>query len=265
MQAQLKSLTNMVTSMNAQQVCDAKCQNERKINNLKTTYIKAKQNVQNAQPNLDRAEKDYYTAAKGASYYSKMQETKFKKQAEVAVAEWNNDLNPTWKDIENKLKYYSGLFSYKDNVHLVFDNYEEKYRGLVTDITNTRDKKNINFRLAHFMNYNTTIVNSVLYYLKILYWLFYVIMVVFFVLKKQYRNVLSCPFIIIAGLFPIFFEYGLKWKNPFKNEISKIPSLYERIFDNFKHAKIDNIYLIFFSLIIITILVFSFFTTIPYN
>ena len=265
MQAQLKSLTNMVTSMNAQQVCDAKCQNERKINNLKTTYIKAKQNVQNAQPNLDRAEKDYYTAAKGASYYSKMQETKFKKQAEVAVAEWNNDLNPTWKDIENKLKYYSGLFSYKDNVHLVFDNYEEKYRGLVTDITNTRDKKNINFRLAHFMNYNTTIVNSVLYYLKILYWLFYVIMVVFFVLKKQYRNVLSWPFIIIAGLFPIFFEYGLKWKNPFKNEISKIPSLYERIFDNFKHAKIDNIYLIFFSLIIITILVFSFFTTIPYN
>ena len=115
------------------------------------------------------------------------------------------------------------------------------------------------------MNYNTTIVNSVLYYLKILYWLFYVIMVVFFVLKKQYRNVKSWPFIIIAGLFPVLFEYGLKWKNPFKNEISKIPSLYESIFDNFKHAKIDNIYLIFFSLIIMTVLVFSFFTTIPYN
>ena len=45
MQAQLKSLTNMVTSMNAQQVCDAECQDNRKINSLKTTYIKAKQNA----------------------------------------------------------------------------------------------------------------------------------------------------------------------------------------------------------------------------
>ena len=265
MQAQLKGLTDMVTSMNAQQICDAKCQNERKINSLKTTYIKAQQNNQNAKPNLQRAEKDYYTAAKGAGYYSKMQETKYKKEAEDAVAGWNTDLNPTWKDIENKLKYYKGLFSYKNNVHLVYDNYNEKYESLIDNIEDTRDKKNVNYRLAHFLNYNTTVVNAVLYYLKILYWLFYTIMVIFFVLKKQYKNVLSWPFIIIAGLFPIFFEYGLKWKNPFKREISKIPSLYESVFDNFKHAKIDNIYLIFFSLIIMTVLVFSFFTTIPYN
>ncbi len=265
MQAQLKSLTNMVTSMNAQQICDAKCQNERKINSLKTTYIKAQQNAQNAQPNLNRAEKAYYTAAKGSEYYSKLQETKFKKQAEVAVAGWNNDLNPTWIDIENKLKYYTGLFSYKDNVHLVFDNYKEKYEKLIDNIEDTTDKKNINYRLAHFLNYNTTMVNSLLYYLKILYWLFYVIMIVFFVLKKQYRNVLSWPFILFAGLFPIFFEYRLKWKNPFKNEISKVPSLYESVFNNFKHAKIDNIYFIFFSLVILSILVFSFFSTLPYN
>ncbi len=265
MQAQLKSLTNMVTSMNAQQVCDAKCQNERKINSLKTTYIKAKQNEQNAKPNLQRAEKAYYTASKGAAYYSKMQESTYKKQAENAVKDWNTSLEPTWKDIENKLNYYKGLFSYKNNVHLVYDNYNEKYQDLVDNIEDTRDKKNVNFRLAHFLNYNTTIVNSVLYYLKILYWLFYVIMVVFFVLKKQYRNVKSWPFIIIAGLFPVLFEYGLKWKNPFKNEISKIPSLYESIFDKFRHAKIDNIYFIFFSLIIITTLIFSFFSILPYN
>lgn len=265
MQAQLKGLTNMITSMNAQQVCDAECQNNKKINDLKTNYIKAKQNAQNAKPNLDRAERDYYTAAKGAGYYSKMQETKFKKQAQDAVKEWNSDLEPTWKDIENKLKYYSGLFSYKDNVHLVFDNYKEKYEKLLDNIEDTTDKKNVNYRLAHFLNYNTTVVNSVLYYLKILYWLFYVIMIIFFVLKRQYKNVLSWPFILFVGLFPIFFEYGLKWKNPFKNEISKVPSLYERVFDNFKHAKIDNIYFIFFTLIIISILVFSFFSTLPFN
>ena len=59
MQAQLKGLTNIISSMNAQQVCDAECQNKKKIDELKTTYIKAKQNSQNAKPNLDRAERDY--------------------------------------------------------------------------------------------------------------------------------------------------------------------------------------------------------------
>ena len=78
MTSQLKSLSNMVSSMNAQQVCDAECQNNKKINNLKTAYIKAKQNAQNAPTEFNRAEKDYYTAAKGAAFYSKMQETKFK-------------------------------------------------------------------------------------------------------------------------------------------------------------------------------------------
>ena len=57
----------MVKSMNAQNVCDAKCQEKKRIEELRKTYIKAKQNAQNAQPNLDRAEQSYYTAAKGAA------------------------------------------------------------------------------------------------------------------------------------------------------------------------------------------------------
>ena len=44
MQAQLKGLTNMVNVMNQEQVCDAECQNKRKVDNLRKTYIKAKQN-----------------------------------------------------------------------------------------------------------------------------------------------------------------------------------------------------------------------------
>ena len=85
MQSQLSSLSNMVKSMNAQQVCDAKCQQRKKTEELRKTYVKAKQNVQNAQPNLDRAEKDYVTAARGAAFYSKLQGAKFKKQAQKQV------------------------------------------------------------------------------------------------------------------------------------------------------------------------------------
>lgn len=264
MTSQLKSLNNMVTSMNAQNVCDAECQNKKNIEESRKTFIKAQQNLQNAQPNFDRAEKDYYTLSKGADYYSKMQEAKFKKQAQDTVTEWNTELEETFKDIENKLLYYKGLFSYKDNVKFVYNNYRDKYTSLVDEIEDTTDKKNVNYRLAHFYNYNTTIIKSILWWLKVIYWIFYVIMVVLFILKRQFKNVKSWPFILFAGLFPLLFEYGLSWKNPFKKEISKVPSVYEVIFDTFKHNKIDNIYFISFSLVVLTLLVFSFFSMLPY-
>ena len=78
-----------------------------------------------------------------------------------------------------------------------------------------------------------------------------------------YQNILCIG--AEEGLFPVLFEYGISWKNPFKNEISKISSLYETVFNNFTHFKIDNIYFIFFSLIILTILVFYFFSELSFN
>ena len=164
-----------------------------------------------------------------------------------------------------KILYYKGLYPYQDNVKVVYDNYKDKYSTLVNEVQNTTNKKNVNYRLAHFYNYNTSVVNSLLWWLKGIYWFFFVIMAVLFIVKRQFKDVKTWPFILIAGLFPLFFEYGISWKNPFKKEISKIPSIYEMIFDTFKHARIDNIYFIFFTLIILTILVFTFFSKLPYN
>jgi len=265
MRDELKSLTNMVNVMNEQQACNADCQNKRKIEDLRKTYVKAEQNAQNSKPNLERAEKAYVTASQGAQVYSKMQEKKYKKIAQDAVSEYNKDVEDKLLDIDNKLKYYKGLFSYKDNVTMVYSSYNDKYTNLREKITSTTDKKNVNNRLAYFYNYNTSIVNSFVWWLKVVYWIFFVIMLVFFVLKKQYKNVKSWPFILVVGLFPILFEYGISWNNPFKNEISKFPSIYERVFNGFRHQKIDNIYFIFFTLIILTILVFSFFSKIPFQ
>ena len=263
--SQLKGLTNMVSAMNEQGVCDADCQNKRNVEKLKNDYIKAQQNLQNAQPNLDRAEKAYYTASKGAGYYSEMQETKHKQKAQATVNTWNSEINKQFEDIDSKVSYYTGINSYRNNIDFVKDGYMEKYNDLVTEAQQTEDKKNINFRLAHFYNVNTSVISPILWWLKVFYWIFYIIMVALFIIKKQYRNILIVPFILIAGLFPLFFEYGISWKNPFKKEMSKIPSIYESIFDTFTHQKIDNIYFIFFSLVILSLLIFSFFSQLPFN
>jgi hypothetical protein len=264
MTEKIKGLTGIVAQMNAQNICDGDCQKARQIKLKKTTYINAKQNLQNAQPNFDRAEKDYQISAHGSGYYSDMQEKKYTKIAQEEVKKLNVELYPKWVDIDNKLAYYKGLFSYSDNVKSVYDSYDDKYTNIVNEIQETTDKKNIDYRLAHFYNYNTTVVNSILYYLKIMYWFLYAVLLVLFVLKKQFRNKKAWPFVILVPLFPLLFEWGISFKNPFKKEEVRIPSIHDYIFDIFKHAKIDNIYFIFFTLIVLVIAVFSFFSGLPF-
>jgi len=264
MTSQITNLTNIVSQMNAQQVCDATCQANRTLKDKKTTYTKAQQNLHNAQPNFNRAEKDYIVAAKGAGYYSDMQEKKYKKIAQGEIDELNKGLSRVWTDLDTKLKYYKGLYYYSGTVKNVYNSYNNEYTNLVDEIQETADKKNVDFRLAHFYNYNTSITNYILYYLKIMYWIFYVIVLALFVLKKQYRNEKSWPFIGLVALFPLVFEWGINFNNPFKNEEARIPSIYDYVFDVFTHAKIDNIYFIFFTLVVLTVLLFSFFSELPF-
>jgi hypothetical protein len=265
MTSNIKGLTGIISQINAQQkACDATSQKDRKIKDKKNTFTKAKQNLLNAQPNFDRAEKDYKVSAHGQGYYSDMQEKKYKNIAQAFVNKKNVNLAPSWTDIDNKLAYYKGLNAYSDNAKTVYENYDEKYTRVVDEIRDTIDKKNVDYRLAHFYNSNTTVVNSILYYLKIIYWVSYVALLFLFVFKKQYKNIKSWPFIILVPLFPLLFEWGISFRNPFKKEQVDIPSIHDFVFELFTHAKVDNIYFIFFTLIILTIAVFSYFSGLPF-
>ena len=123
MTAQLNSLTNMVSAMNAQNVCDAECQNKRKVENLRKEFVKAQQNHQNSLPNLERAEKDYIIADRGAGYYSQLQEAKYKKKAQDSINEWNKTINSELSQLEKDAKYYNGLYIYKKNIDVIKDGY----------------------------------------------------------------------------------------------------------------------------------------------
>ena len=254
----MKDLVGQITK-NSQE-CDITCQ----INKKYTNMVKAEQNLAKAPDELKEAERDYYTLKEGTQFYSNREENKYKKIVDEEIKEENVKLLQIWNDIDNKLDYYKSVFSYSGNVQDVYDSYNDKYTDLVNEIQETTDKKNIDYRLAHFYNYNTTVVNYILYYLKIIYWIFYTVLLIIFVFKKHYRNIKTWPFIILVPLFPLLFEWGISFKNPFKKEEVVIPSVHDYIFQIFKHAKIDNIYFIFFTLIILTLILFSFFSELPF-
>jgi hypothetical protein len=261
----LNNAAGQLKQANAALACDADCQKRRKIKNLNDQMQMAQQNLNNAQPNFDRAQKNYLTAAKGAAFYTTMQERKYKTQAQNKVNDWKKQMDVSFAIIDNGLNYWESQYVYKENVGAVFNNYNNLYTDLSSKVEETRGKNNVENRLATFYNANTTIVNSVLYYLKILYWVFWVIMIVILFIKKQFKNVKIWAFIILILIFPIILEYGISFPIPGTKKEFKIPSLYEYVFQIFTHAKIDNIYFIFFTLIIGIILLFSFMSKLPFS
>ena len=225
------------------------------------------QSMINTSPgNFTIAESYYYSIKpNGQTEYNKIKQKRAEDEAKSKVEEWKTEMSPILKDLTTKVAYYKSQFSYKTNVRSVYDSYNDKLTDLKNDIKKTTGEKNVDSRLATFYNYNTSIVNSVLYYIKILYWLFFIIMVVILIWKLQFRDVTMLAFPLLILLFPLFFEKGIHFRIPLINKYFTLTSIYDRVFKSFKHVKIDNIYLIFFTLIIGIIFLFNYVSTFPFN
>ena len=247
-------------SLSAQQ------QDSLKVKKAKEQMDKWQSMINTSPGNFTIAESYYYSIKpNGQTEYNKIKQKRAEDEAKSKVEEWKTEMSPILKDLTTKVAYYKSQFSYKTNVRSVYDSYNDKLTDLKSDIKKTTGEKNVDSRLATFYNYNTSIVNSVLYYIKILYWLFFIIMVVILIWKLQFRDVTMLAFPLLILLFPLFFEKGIHFRIPLINKYFTLTSIYDRVFKSFKHVKIDNIYFIFFTLIIGIIFLFNYVSTFPFN
>jgi len=247
-------------SLSAQQ------QDSLKVKKAKEQMDKWQSMINTSPGNFTIAESYYYSIKpNGQTEYNKIKQKRAEDEAKSKVEEWKTEMSPILKDLTTKVAYYKSQFSYKTNVRSVYDSYNDKLTDLKNDIKKTTGEKNVDSRLATFYNYNTSIVNSVLYYIKILYWLFFIIMVVILIWKLQFRDVTMLAFPLLILLFPLFFEKGIHFRIPLINKYFTLTSIYDRVFKSFKHVKVDNIYFIFFTLIIGIIFLFNYVSTYPFN
>ena len=247
-------------SLSAQQ------QDSLKVKKAKEQMDKWQSMINTSPGNFTIAESYYYSIKpNGQTEYNKIKQKRAEDEAKSKVEEWKTEMSPILKDLTTKVAYYKSQFSYKTNVRSVYDSYNDKLTDLKNDIKKTTGEKNVDSRLATFYNYNTSIVNSVLYYIKILYWLFFIIMVVILIWKLQFRDVTMLAFPLLILLFPLFFEKGIHFRIPLINKYFTLTSIYDRVFKSFKHVKVDNIYFIFFTLIIGIIFLFNYVSTFPFN
>ena len=115
-------------------------------------------------------------------------------------------------------------------------------RDLKQKVEDTTAKKYTNDRLAYYYDYNSGVVNSFNNSMFYIYWTLTTISIFLFLYKKQFNNASYYPFIILIIVTPFFLHKS-----------------YELVFSNIKHAKINNLFFIYFVLIITLffILIFS--------
>ena len=170
-----KMIGNANTALINQTTEDAE---QQKIKKLRDQYMDQKQCVDNCPENVRIAEKNwYYARPNGKTLYNNILQQRATKEAKDSVADWKEKMAPKLEAIETAISYYKSQYSYKDNVKSVYNSYNDKLTSIQDDIDETQGQKNVNNRLATFYNYNTGIVNTILYYLKINYWIVFGIMV----------------------------------------------------------------------------------------
>ena len=245
---QLSQLNNMINNMNNVNICDAECQKQKKITRLRDQYNNAKNKLNNAPAEIEATRKAYLMESKGSQYYTQYMESEYKKEAQKQVDDWNNSLiKPLIKQINDKLSYYKSQNYYQNNIKDYYDYQNEMLSDLKQKVENTNAKKYTNDRLAYYYDYNSSVVNSFNNIMFYLYWILAGIAIFLFLYKKQYYDASYYPFIILITVVPFIMH-----------------KFYELVFSNIKHAKINNLFFIYFVVIISLFFIFNFLSNLPF-
>ena len=244
-----KQINSMITNMNNINVCDAACQKQKKIDRLRTDFNNARNRLQNAPAEIEQTKKAYYIEWKGADYYNNEMESEYKKEATKEVNDWNKTLiNPLIDKMNNKVVYYTSQSYYENNVKDLYNYQEDMLRDLKEKVENTTSKKYTNDRLAYYYDYNTGVVNTFNNGMFYIYWTFTAISILLFLYKKQFNNPSYYPFIVLILVTPFLLHKS-----------------YELVFSNLKHAKVNNLFFIYFVLIISLFFIFNFLSKLPFS
>ena len=247
----LAQVDDIINNMNKINMCDADCVRKKKVSRLKTQLNNATNTYNNGPNQIKELTKSYYLEdpTKGAQYYNNYIETEFKAKAQTEVDDWNITLiNPLVNTINNKINYYKTQEYYSNNVNDLYDYHTTNIEDLKQKKEDTNAKKYTNDRLAYYYDYNSSVVdgfNNTMFYF---YWILTGISIFLFLYKKQFHNASYYPFIILIIVAPFITH-----------------KFYELTFSKIKHASINNLFFIFFIVIVSLFFVFNFLSKLPFN
>jgi hypothetical protein len=129
----------------------------------------------------------------------------------------------------------------KKNLEQATSYYDDNLEDIDNKIQNIVQKEKLNKRISQFYNSDYDFKKTILYYLKIFYFIMVSLSIITIIYKKKHKEKKMYGFLFLLLIIPYFL----------------ISNIYKTILNNLGHLKIDVLYVIF--LIIIGIITFGLF------
>ncbi len=206
--AQLDKINNYIDTFNEHlsTLCDAECRQNQYIKALYEEYTAAKNNLRAAPEEVQEAERNYYIAERGTTWYSNFKMSKATEQSDAIIAKIQSNLENIYNSINKDIDYYGSQLIYRSRLGDMMNTQNSKLQNALKEEKDLDSKRNVANRLSTYYANDVEWVNSVFYYtnLRLFYWLL-VIFITFRVLWKIYKRVyvgwgMKKPLLVVAGL-----------------------------------------------------------------
>lgn len=145
--SQQNSINSFIDKATSALSCDANCQNQKTLNQLKQTYLAAKTNLITAPTQVETSFKNYLVYLEGEPAYLEYKESELQAKAEQITTTIQQDINKIITDETRNVNTYDGLLINLNNIYEYYQDYlkenielENKLKTMKSDIV-TNDRK----------------------------------------------------------------------------------------------------------------------------
>ena len=186
----MNKITDFVNMANTGDLltCGPECQENKAEQSAYDNYVIQKTNLVNAPKQFETAEKEYIVATKGRDYFNKLKIKEYSEDADNLVNKFNNKISNLTKLIESRIANSSTLDQSIENTGELTNDYITKVANLKEKISDAKSDANIAKRKTYYDNQSSGWWCSLNYYLKVVFWIMFVIYMLIAVIYKQYNK-----------------------------------------------------------------------------
>lgn len=130
----IDKINQTIDMVNQNIMCGPECQKQKEIDDLKTKYNQAEDNLTQAPNKYQLAKKNYYVALDGPLAYQEKQKLEFQKEAQDFINNEKKQRDNQTKEVNNLIKDYQALIIYSQNMNDLLDVYITKNQRLKREI-----------------------------------------------------------------------------------------------------------------------------------
>lgn len=207
-ESQVNQVNQLIQKANEAITCGPACQEQTKIEDLQKKYLNAQANVATAPQQLENAEKEYYTASKGAAYYSDFLRNKLQGKADILGNTLKSNFQKNIQLTTDFSQTYDSLSSNYQHILELFNGYVKSNESLKGELNGVQKDIVTNDRKTYYEYEHFTSMKNWYYLFK---WIYIILVFVFilgmFLVRNSYSLKYKIFLLVIFILYPFVIDF----------------------------------------------------------